>query len=268
MRQATLFWTAAVLASVLNRPAFAEESAALEQAQLVITCQKHTGTHCDDPHPYEPFAGSTKWSTESLPVGADQKPRVAVRADVEIPSRGATMKWLMYPNGDKDLPAGQFDAIHLELPADLQPAKPFVVIGFLTVMANSALGAGDPLETDGKGAGEKVGDWSFPQPLNPDAEHNFKLIEEHCWFQVHTIEFPVINGVVNYSHLQPHLVISMEKGKAGARAFADAFAAWGTTYAERSCTLSLAPPSERQAAHDRIVTEARADIVDGVFGKR
>mgnify|MGYP001355750498 CR=1 FL=1 len=260
MRQTTIFWTAGALALALSKPAFAAEPA-LQQAQLTVLCQKRSDTHCD-----ESFAGSTKWSTEWLPVGADQKSQVAVRADVEIPSRGVTMKWLMYPSGDKDLPASQFDEIHLELPADLQPARPLVAMGFLTMMANSALGGGEGLETDGNGAGKRVGDWSFTQPLNPDAERNFKLIEEHCWFKVHLVEFPVINGV--YGLVQSHLVISMEKGKAGALAFADAFVAWGTTYAERSCALSLAPPSERQAPYDRIVTEARADIVDGVLGKR
>lgn len=239
----------------------------LEQAQLTVVCRTRSDTHCySDDHHYEPIAGSTKWSTEPLPVGADQKPQVAVRADVEIPSRGVTMKWLMYPNGDKDLPASQFDEIHLEVPADLQLAKPLVPAGFMTMMVNSALGGGESLEENGKGDGKRVGDWSFTQPLNPDAERNFKLIEEHCWFQVHTIEFPVINGV--YGIVQSHLVISMEKGKAGARAFADAFAAWGTIYAERSCALSLAPPSERQAPYHRVVTEARADVVDGVLGKR
>jgi hypothetical protein len=189
-----------------------------------------------------------------------------VRADVEIPSRGVTMTWLMYPNADKNSPASQFDEIHLELPADLQPAKPLVPAGFATFLGNSALRGEESLEVGGKGDGKRLGDWSFTQPLNPDAERNFKLIEEHCWFQVHTIEFPVINGV--WGLPQAHLVISMEKGKAGARAFAEAFAAWGTTYAERSCALSLVPPSERQASHHGVVAEARADIVDGVLGKR
>lgn len=266
MRQVMIFGIAAVLASVLNQAAFAGESIALEQAQLVITCQKHTGTHCDDPHPYEPFPGSTKWSTEQLPVGAEQKPQLAVRADVEIPSRGVTMTWLMYPNRDKDSSASQFDEIHLELPADLQPAKPLVAAGFVTFMGDSALGGEEGLEVGGKGGGKKLGDWAFTQPLNPDAERNFKLIEEHCWFVVHTIEFPVINGA--WGLPQPDLVISMEKGKAGTRAFAEAFAAWGATYAERSCALSLVPPSERQPSHHGIVAEARADIVDGVLGKR
>lgn len=163
-------------------------------------------------------------------------------------------------------PQSQIDEIHLGLPADLQPAKPLVAAGFLTTIANSALGTGDGLETDAKGAAKRLGDWSFTQPLNPDTERNFKLIEEHCWFQVHTIKSPVINGV--YGLPKAHLVISMEKGKAGARVFADAFAAWGSTYAERSCVLSFAPPTKSQPPHHSIIAEARPRFVDGVFGKR
>jgi hypothetical protein len=266
MRQAINLGTAAVLVLALNEPALAAEPAAPEQAQLIIACRKHTGTHCDDPHPYEPFAGSTKWSTERLPVSGDQRPQVAVRADVEIPSRGVTMTWLMYPNGDTDSPASQIEEIHLGLPADLQTVRPLVPAGFLTMMANSALGTGDGLETDAKGPGKRLGDWSFMQPLNPDVERNYKLIEEHCWFQVHTIEFPVINGV--YGLPKAHLVISMEKGNAGARAFADAFAAWGATYTERGCALSFAPPAKRQASDHRVIAEARPRFVDGLLGKR
>jgi hypothetical protein len=263
MRRVWIFATGGLLALALSGVASAADSGASEQAQLTVLCLTRTQTNCDNS-----FAGTTKWSTEKLPVGADQNPQLAVRADVEIPSHGVTMKWLMYPKGGKDLPASEFDAIHLELPADLQPAKPFVLVGFLTVMANSPSGGGDSLEADGKGARERVGDWSFPQPLNPDAERNLKLIEEHCWFQVHTIEIPVINGVFNFGHIRPHLVVSMEKGKTGARAFTDAFAAWGSAYTERGCALSFAPPPERQAPHHGIVAEARAHAVDGAFGMR
>jgi hypothetical protein len=260
MRQTTIVWIAGVLALALSRPVFAAESAP-QQAQLTVLCQKRSDTHCD-----ESFAGTTKWSTERLPVGADQKPRVAVRADVEIPRRGVTMKWLMYPDADKDSPASQIDEIQIGLPAELQTAKPLVPGGFLTMMANSALEMGDDLETGAKDPGKWLGDWSFMHPLNPKAERNLKLIEEHCWLQVHTVEFPVVNGA--YGLPKFRLVISMEKGKAGARAFANAFAAWGTTYAERSCALSFAPPAERQAADYRIIAEARPGLVDGVFGKR
>jgi hypothetical protein len=243
MRQTTIFWTAGALALALSKLAFAAEPA-LQQAQLTVLCEKRSDTHCD-----ESFAGSTKWSTERLPVGADQKAQVAVRADVEIPSRGVTMKWLMYPNDDRDLPASHIVEIHLGLPADLQPATP----GVMVMMANSALGTGDALSTMAK----TVGDWSFMVALHPDAERNFKLIQEHCW-----VEVPVLHGV------RPRLFISMEKGKGGARAFADAFAAWGNTYSETSCVLSFVPPTERQAPDDRVVAEAGARLVDGVLGKR
>jgi hypothetical protein len=273
MRQVTIFCAAAVMELALSGLAFAAESNVSEQAQLTVLCVTRSDTHCD-----ESFPGTTKWSTERLLAGADQKPQMAVRADVEIPSRGVTMTWLMYPNDDKDLHARQFDEIHLELPVDLQP-KSHWAAGFMTRMANSALRLGEPPleesekggremnlleEDDGKGDGERLGDWSLKQSLNPSAERNFKLIEEHCWFWVQSVEF--LKG--GYMPVQSHFLISMEKGKAGARAFAEAFAAWSTTYAERSCALSLAPPSERQPPHDRIIAEARADIIDGVLGKR
>jgi len=244
MRQTTIFWTVGALVLALSKLAFAAEPA-LQQAQLTVLCEKRSDTHCD-----ESFAGSTKWSTERLPVGADQKQQVALRADVEIPSRGVTMKWLMYPNDDKTWPASHVVEIRLGLPSELLVADPIAAV----FAANSALGVGDSLGTVSK----TIDDRSFIVGLQPTAGRNLKLIQAHCWIVV-----SVIHGFVH-----PRLDISMEKGKAGARAFADAFAAWGDTYSESSCVLSFVPPTERQAPDYRIVTEARADIVDGVLGKR
>jgi hypothetical protein len=244
MRQTTIFWATVVLTLTLNRPAFPAESAP-QQAQLTVLCERRSDTHCD-----ESFAGSTKWSTERLPVGADQKPQVVVRADVEIPSRGVAMKWLMYPNDDKTLPASHVVEIRLGLPPELLVADPIAAV----FAANSALGIGDSLGTVSK----TIDDRSFVVGLQPTAERNLKLIQEHCWVVV-----SVLHGFVH-----PRLDISMEKGKGGARAFADAFAAWGDTYTESSCVLSFAPPIERQPPHYRIVAETRAGLVDGVLGKR
>jgi hypothetical protein len=159
------------------------------------------------------YVGSAIWRTELVSPGPGLTPELAVRADVEIPERRITMAWSIRRNTDQNLPASHTIEIMFNLPVDFPHGGISNVPGIMMKQAEATRGT--PLA----GLAVKVTTGYFLIGLSAvesDLLRNVQLLKERAWFDV-----PVL-----YNDNR-RAIIAIEKGNAGERAFADAFAAWG-----------------------------------------
>ena len=159
------------------------------------------------------FVGSVVWRTEPIKATGNQKPDVAVRADIEIPDRKFKMTMSFRRNTDASLPASHTAELTFILPPDFTGGGIGNVPGIL--MKSNEQARGTPLA----GLAVKVTEGFFLVGLsNVDADRarNIQLLKERSWFDV-----PLV-----YSN-QRRAIIAIEKGAPGERAFNDAFAVWG-----------------------------------------
>ncbi|MFB9263639.1 hypothetical protein ACFFWD_10710 [Bradyrhizobium erythrophlei] len=159
------------------------------------------------------FVGSVVWRTEPIKASGNQKPDIAVRADIDIPDRKFKMTMSFRRNTDSSLPASHTAELTFILPQDFANGGVGNVPGIL--MKSNEQARGTPLA----GLAVKVTDGFFLVGLsNVDADRsrNLQLLKERSWFDV-----PLV-----YSN-QRRAIIAIEKGAPGERAFNEAFAAWG-----------------------------------------
>jgi hypothetical protein len=159
------------------------------------------------------FVGSVVWRTEPIKASGNQKPDIAVRADIEIPDRKFKMTMSFRRNTDSSLPASHTAELTFILPPDFAGGGVGNVPGIL--MKSNEQARGTPLA----GLAVKVTDGFFLVGLsNVDADRarNVQLLKERSWFDV-----PLV-----YTN-QRRAIIAIEKGPPGERAFNDAFATWG-----------------------------------------
>src|SRR3954469_1789618 len=159
------------------------------------------------------YVGSVIWRTEPIKASGNQKPDVAVRADIEIPDRKFKMTMSFRRNTDSSLPASHTAELTFVLPPDFPGGGVSNVPGIL--MKSNEQARGTPLA----GLAVKVTDGFFLVGLSnvdADRQRNLQLLKERSWFDV-----PLV--YVN----QRRAIIAIEKGAPGERAFNDAFAAWG-----------------------------------------
>ncbi|MGY3487577.1 hypothetical protein ACVW1C_005460 [Bradyrhizobium sp. USDA 4011] len=159
------------------------------------------------------YVGSVVWRTEQIKGSGNQKPDIAVRADIDIPDRKFKMTMSFRRNTDSSLPASHTAELTFILPQDFANGGVGNVPGIL--MKSNEQARGTPLA----GLAVKVTDGFFLVGLsNVDADRsrNLQLLKERSWFDV-----PLV-----YTN-QRRAIIAIEKGAPGERAFNDAFAAWG-----------------------------------------
>ncbi|MEH2500516.1 hypothetical protein V1294_006995 [Bradyrhizobium sp. AZCC 1678] len=159
------------------------------------------------------YVGSVIWRTEPIKASGNQKPDVAVRADIEIPDRKFKMTMSFRRNTDSSLPASHTAELTFILPQDFSGGGVGNVPGIL--MKSNEQARGTPLA----GLAVKVTDGFFLVGLSnvdSDRARNLQLLKERSWFDV-----PLV--YVN----QRRAIIAIEKGSPGERAFNDAFAMWG-----------------------------------------
>src|SRR5262245_44087023 len=159
------------------------------------------------------YVGSALWRTETVSPGPGLAPELAVRADIEIPERKLRMTWSLRRNTDKALPASHTIEILFTLPADFPEGGINNVPGVLMKQNEQARGV--PLA----GLAVKVTNGYFLIGLSAveaDQQRNVQLLKERDWFDV-----PVV-----YTSGK-RAILAMEKGTPGARAFEEAFRAWG-----------------------------------------
>ena len=159
------------------------------------------------------YVGSALWRTETVSPGPGLAPELAVRADVEIPERRLRMTLSLRRNTDKALPASHTIEIMFTLPADFAEGGIANVPGVLAKQNEQARGA--PLA----GLAVKVTNGYFLIGLSAvdvDVARNIQLLKERDWFDI-----PVV-----YTSGK-RAILAIEKGTPGARAFEEAFRAWG-----------------------------------------
>lgn len=159
------------------------------------------------------YVGSVVWRTEQVKGSGNQKPDIAVRADIDIPDRKFKMTMSFRRNTDTSLPASHTAELTFILPQDFSGGGVGNVPGIL--MKSNEQSRGTPLA----GLAVKVTDGFFLVGLsNVDADRtrNVQLLKERSWFDV-----PLV-----YTN-QRRAIIAIEKGAPGERAFNDAFTLWG-----------------------------------------
>jgi len=159
------------------------------------------------------YVGSALWRTETVSPGPGLAPELAVRADIEIPERKLRMTWSLRRNTDKALPASHTIEIMFTLPADFPEGGIGNVPGVLMKQNEQARGV--PLA----GLAVKVTNGYFLiglSAVDADLQRNIQLLKERDWFDI-----PVVYASGKRA------ILAMEKGTPGARAFAEAFRAWG-----------------------------------------
>ena len=190
-----------------NAPASANAPAAAVAQKVVLY----------DEDPNDPqgkrYVGSAIWRTETVSPGPGLAPELAVRADVEIPERHLRMTWSLRRNTDKALPASHTIEIMFTLPADFDQGGISNIPGVL--MKTSEQARGLPLA----GLAVKVTNGYFLIGLSAvdvDLQRNIQMLKERDWFDI-----PLV-----YTSGK-RAILAMEKGTPGARAFEEAFRAWG-----------------------------------------
>jgi hypothetical protein len=159
------------------------------------------------------YVGSAVWRTETVSPGPGLAPELAVRADVEIPERRMRMTWSLRRNTDKALPASHTIEIMFTLPADFPEGGIGNIPGVLMKQDEQARGV--PLA----GLAVKVTNGYFLIGLSAvdvDQQRNIQLLKERDWFDI-----PIV-----YTSGK-RAILAIEKGAPGARAFEEAFRAWG-----------------------------------------
>ncbi|VIO80010.1 hypothetical protein [Bradyrhizobium ivorense] len=159
------------------------------------------------------YVGSVVWRTEQVKASGNQKPDIAVRADIDIPDRKFKMTMSFRRNTDSSLPASHTAELTFILPQDFANGGVGNVPGIL--MKSNEQARGTPLS----GLAVKVTDGFFLVGLSNvdlDRSRNLQLLKERSWFDV-----PLV-----YTN-QRRAIIAIEKGAPGERAFNEAFAAWG-----------------------------------------
>jgi hypothetical protein len=127
------------------------------------------------------YVGSVIWRTEPIKATGNQKPDIAVRADIDIPDRKFKMTMSFRRNTDSSLPASHTAELTFILPQDFSGGGVGNVPGIL--MKSNEQARGTPLA----GLAVKVTDGFFLVGLsNVDSERtrNLQLLKERSWLDV------------------------------------------------------------------------------------
>jgi hypothetical protein len=163
------------------------------------------------------FPGIAVWRIEPAPSEAGPESSVAIRVDVDIPERRMAIRLTLQPNADTTLPASHTVEIIFRLPPDFAHGGIASVPGIMMKQEETSRGHGDALS----GVAVKVTDNVFMVGLSSvkaDVSRNARLLKEGSWLDIPTV---YADG--------KRALIAIDKGEAGTRAFAVAFAAWERT---------------------------------------
>ena len=158
------------------------------------------------------YRGTVVWRIDNVSPSPGLTPRIAIRADIEIPERHISLRWSLRSNDDDTLPASHTIELMFKLPPDDPHGGISSIPGVLMKTTEST--PGDQLA----GIGVKAAPNLFLIALSTaeaDMQHNVQLLKERPWFDI-----PVAFDDGRRA------IIAVEKGPPGERAFAEAFAAW------------------------------------------
>jgi hypothetical protein len=157
-------------------------------------------------------SGKVVWQTQPDPT--DPRPgTLLLKARVEIPERGLVVLIQMHPNGDTSFPASHMVELKFNLPQGFEGKSITSVPGLILKADEQA--RGDALV----GASAKVSEnffWIALSATDAERSRNLKFFRERGW-----IDVPVLYESGRRA------ILTLEKGGAGEKAVADAFASWG-----------------------------------------
>jgi hypothetical protein len=158
------------------------------------------------------YRGTVVWRIDNVSPSPGLTPRIAIRADIEIPERHISLRWSLRSNDDDTLPASHTIELMFKLPPDDPHGSISSIPGVLMKTTEST--PGDQLA----GIGVKAAPNLFLIALSTaeaDMQRNVQLLKERPW-----LDIPVAFDDGRRA------IIAVEKGPPGERAFAEAFAAW------------------------------------------
>jgi hypothetical protein len=160
------------------------------------------------------FAGSVAWSAAREKAGGPESsgPEMVLRAKIAIPDRGMTLEWTMRRDPETLIWASHTVELIFDLPRDHAHGGVQSVPGML--MKNNQYARGEPII----GTPVKVKGGHFVIGLSAveaERDRNLMLLKNRSW-----LDIPIV-----YTDGQ-RAILAVEKGRAGERAFAEAFAAW------------------------------------------
>jgi hypothetical protein len=158
------------------------------------------------------FDGAVIWHTETITSNGNAG-ELAVRGDVEIPSRGLRVTMTLKRNLDSALPASHTVELRIAVPDDFDGGGIANVPGILMKANEKARGV--PMA----GLAVKVTDGFFLVGLSnvaADRGRNLKQLLERPWFDI-----PIV-----YAN-QRRAILAIEKGGTGDQLFKTVITAWG-----------------------------------------
>ncbi|WP_083636563.1 caspase family protein [Bradyrhizobium sp. AS23.2] len=188
------------------------------------------------------YVGTVVWRTESIKPFKGQKADIAVRADIEIPDRKFKMSMSFRRNTDPTLPASHTVELTFILPTDFIGGGIGNVPGIL--MKSNEQARGTPIA----GLAVKVTEGFFLVGLSnvtADRARNMQLLNERSW-----LDMPMV-----YNNKR-RAILAIEKGSAGADAFASAFSAWGQLTLPAESKPAPTPPTTTQTPRSPVVFPA------------
>ncbi len=155
--------------------------------------------------------GTVAWRAETISPGADRPPELMIHADIEVPDRKLTVSFSVRRNPDPTSSASHY--IYVRFSGD-DSFGGIAQVPFIRMKSNESA-QGTPLAA----VSHRVmpGFYLFGlSAIDADRERNLTALRTQPWID---IAFVYENG--------RRSVIAFEKGPAGDKALAEAFAAWG-----------------------------------------
>jgi hypothetical protein len=155
------------------------------------------------------YDGSVSWRTET--TAAD--PKVAIKADVQIPERHISLALLLRRNVDASFPASHVVELKFSPLSDMSYGEISSVPGLAMKPDDEANG----VRLTVQGATISPGFFLLAlSDVQADVDANLKLLKEQSWLMIPMVYSNGNRGTLNFC-----------KGPSGQRAFNEAFVAWG-----------------------------------------
>jgi hypothetical protein len=155
------------------------------------------------------YDGSVSWRTET--TGSD--PKVAIKADVEIPEKHISLALLLRRNVDPSFPASHVVELKFTPISDMSYGEIASVPGLAMKQDDEANGARLTVQ------GATISPGFFLLALSDvqaDVDANLKLLKQQSWVMIPIVYSNGNRGTLNFC-----------KGALGERVFNEAFVAWG-----------------------------------------
>jgi hypothetical protein len=155
------------------------------------------------------YEGSVSWRTEATPAD----PKIAIKADIQIPQKHISLALLLRRNVDPAFPASHVVELKFSPLSDMAYGEISSVPGLAMKPDDEANGA----RLTAQGATISPGFFLLAlSDVQADLDVNLKLLKEQSWLMIPIVYSNGNRGTLNFC-----------KGPSGQRIFNEAFVAWG-----------------------------------------